>query len=89
MSVIQTLFYHLIDPWIIIMALISGYFISGIKMRFIVAFTIGLIIELYFVTQHDGQEVSLFTLLLGTVAAYMWLVVASRIKQAFLKFKKP
>lgn len=72
---------------IILMGLAAGLLLLSLKMRLIVAFTIGLVIELYFVMQHPGQNVSLFTLLTGSLTAYMWIVLGGRLKAVILKFK--
>jgi hypothetical protein len=87
MSFFQALFYHLIDPIIIASGLVAGAFLDNFKPRLIVAFTIGLIVELIFVMQHPGQDVKLFTLLIGCLGAYLWMMVGARLKAAFFKLK--
>jgi|GEM_PF-4762223 len=87
MSFFQALFHHLIDPMVVISGLLAGMLLLSFKMRLIVAFTIGLVIELIFVLKFFGQEVSLFTLLTGSLAAYMWMVVGGRLKAVLVKYR--
>jgi len=87
MTFLHILFFKLIDPVIIILGVMTGLYFLSLKLRVIFALTIALLVQLIFVMQYEGQVITPFSLIIGSVAAFIWMVIGARLKALFLNIR--
>ena len=77
----------LLDPLIIIPALIGFGLLKAIHFRFLICILVGLLSEFILMSLQTARDFSLLSFTMGTIASAIWMLVASLVVRTRSKAK--